>query len=164
MIYRRLTSQKGATLVELLVIMSIVGILTRLVTLNVFRGQQRASLTVTRDMLVSDLRKQQLRAMEGVTAEPGVYLDYSVRFESNKYVLYPGVVYDEENSANEMVTLDPVLQLDPTRLSGGTITFSRLSGEIRAYDADNSMIVLRNTQTGNHYTIQMNSLGVPFVE
>ncbi len=161
---RRFVWQKGATLVELLVIMGVIGILARLVTLDLFRGQQRASLTVTKDVLISDIRKQQHRAMEGVTSTPGVYLDYSVRFENQRYILYPGVVYDSENLANEIVPLEPILRFDPIDIPESTITFSRLSGEIRGFDDINNRVTVKNIQTGNQFVIQMNALGVPFVE
>lgn len=157
-------NQEGTTLVELIVIMAIVGILARVVTFNVFRGQQRASLTVSRDLLVSDIRRQQHRAMVGMTSTPGVYLDYSVRFEAQQYILYPGVVYDSSNVANEVTMLEPVLQFDPINVPNGTITFSRVSGEVRGYDEDNRSITLTNIQTGSQYVISFNSLGVPFVQ
>lgn len=156
--------QDGATLVELIVIMAVVGILARVVTLNLFQGQQRASLTVTRDLLVSDIRKQQHRAMVGMTSTPGVYLDYSIRFEAQRYILYPGVVYDSSNAANEVTVLEPVLQFDPIDVSNGTITFSRVSGEVRGYDENSRSITLKNIQTGNQYVISFNMLGVPFVQ
>lgn len=155
---------QGATLVELLIVMAIVGIFTRLVTLNVFRGQQRASLTVSRDALVSDIRKQQHRAMEGSTSAPGLYLDYSIRFEQNRYILFPGVVFDENNGANEVIGLDPILAFDPAGIPGGVITFARLSGEVRDYDPNMDRITLANTQTNDAYVIRFNKYGVPFVQ
>ncbi len=157
-------SQEGTTLVELIVIMAVIGILARVVTLNIFRGQQQASLTVTRDLLLSDIRKQQHRAMSGVTSEPGVYLDYSIRFEPQRYILYPGVIYDSNNVNNEVTVLESVLQFDPIDLTGFEITFSRLSGEIRGFDEDHRSITLKNIQTGNQYVIRFNMLGVPFVQ
>lgn len=156
--------QKGATLVELLVIMGVIGILARLVTLDLFRGQQRASLTVTRDTLVSDIRKQQHRAMEGMTSSPGVYLDYSIRFEDQRYILYPGIVYDANNPANDVVSLESILRFDPIEVPDATVTFSRISGEVRAYNAASRRITLKNIQTGNQFVVRFNSLGVPFVE
>ncbi len=156
--------QQGATLVELLVIMGVIGILARLVTLDLFRGQQRASLVVTKDTMISDIRKQQHRAMEGMTSSPGMYLDYSIRIENQRYILFPGTVFDENNPANDVVALDAILNIDPIQVPGNIITFSRISGEIRGYDEANHSVTLRNNQTGNQYTVQFNSLGVPFIE
>lgn len=157
-------NREGATLVELIVIMAVAGILARVVTLNLFQGQQRVSLTVSRDLLVSDIRKQQHRAMVGMNSAPGVYLDYSIRFEAQRYILYPGIVYDSNNTANEVTMLEPVLQFDPIDLPNGTVTFSRVSGEVRGYEEDNRSITIKNIQTGSQYVVSFNTLGVPFVQ
>lgn len=156
--------QKGTTLIELIVIMAVVGILSRLVTLDLFRGQQRASLIVSRDLLVSDIRKQQHRAMEGLTPSQGTYLDYSIRFEEQRYIVYPGVVYDSENPANDVIVLDSILRFEPIDIPDNTISFSRISGEVRGFDVAHNRVTLKNIQTANQYVVRVNSLGVPFVE
>lgn len=153
----------GASLIELLVVMAIVGIFARLVTLDLFRSQQRSSLTVARDSIVRDIRSQQLRAMSGDMTTAGVYVDYSIRFETNKYILFPGSVYSSDNPDNTVVPLDAILQFSSILFPTSIITFARLSGDIRSYAPGQDSVTLTNVQTGEHYTIQMNIRGIPSV-
>lgn len=156
-------SSSGATLIEVLLVMAIVGMFVRLITLNVFRGQQRVSLTVARDTLLSDMRKQQLRAMLGQTPQSGSLLDYSIRFEGDRYILYAGTVYDAQNPENEVVILDPILTFEPIELPNATLTFARASGEVRSFDPLLHYVTIRNTQTDNNFRIEINALGVPSI-
>lgn len=155
---------RGASLIELLLVMAVIGLFTRLITLNLFRGQQRTSITVTRDTLISDLRRAQYQAMQGETESPGAYLDYSVRFEEGRYIVFPGVVYDPGNSANEVVVLDPVTRFSSIDMPFSMMTFARLSGDVRDFDPIQNHVTLTNTQTGNNYRLTFNARGVPFLE
>lgn len=154
----------GASIIELLLVMAIIGIFARLITLNLFRGQQRTSLTVARDMFISDARRTQLQAMQGETESPGSYLDYSIRFEQDRYIIFPGTVYDAGNAANQVVALDPMLRFTAIELPFSTVTFSRLSGDIRNFDAAQNSVTLSNTQTGDSYRLRFNERGVLFMQ
>lgn len=154
----------GTTIIELLLVMAIIGIFTRLITLNLFRGLQHTSLAVSRDTLISDIRKQQFRAMHGDIEDPGVYIDYSIRFEQDRYILFPGIVYDAENPDNDTILLDPILQFTAIDLPLSTITFARLSGDIREFNSTLHTITIANVQTDEQYRLNMNARGIPFVE
>jgi len=158
------TFSKGASLIELLLVMAIIGVFARLITLSLFRGQQRTSITVTRDTIISDLRRTQLQAMQGETESPGSYLDYSIRFEQGRYIMFPGVVYDAGNAANQVVVLDSILSFSSVDLPFSTVTFARLSGDVRDFDSVLNHVTLANTQTGNSYRVTFNERGVPFLE
>lgn len=155
---------RGASLIELLLVMAIIGVFARLITLNLFRGQQRTSITVTRDTVVSDLRRTQLQAMQGETESPGSYLDYSIRFEEGRYIIFPGSVYDAGNTANQVVALDPILSFSSIDLPFSMITFARLSGDIRDFDSILNHVTLTNAQTGDSYRLTFNERGIPFIE
>lgn len=150
----------GATIVELLLVIAIAGVLLRVVTLGAFRSQQRISLVEARDKLVRDLRRQQYRAMTGVTGSGGANFDYSVYFESNRYILFPGTVYSAGNTENVVQPLDSPFQLTSIQFSQSTVTFARVSGDMRNYDISHSSLVLTNTQTGDQVMISINPRGV----
>lgn len=152
----------GVSLIELIVVIAIIGTMARLVTLDLFRGQQRVSLTAARDAVIRDIRDQQLRAMSGDTTTPGVYVDYSIRFEPTRYVLFPGSVYVSDNPQNTTVLLDGILRFTSVVFPSATVTFARLSGDIRNFAAGNDSVTLTNTQTSEQFRIQLNIHGIPF--
>lgn len=151
---------RGATMVELLLVIAIAGVLLRVVTLGAFRSQQRVSLVEARDKLVRDLRRQQYRAMTGVTGSGGANFDYSVYFEANQYILFPGTVYAAGNTSNVIQPLDPPFQLTSIQFSSSTVTFARVSGDMRNYSSSLSSLVLSNSQTGDQVLITVNPWGV----
>ena len=92
----------------------------------------------------------------------GVYTDYSIRFESDRYILYPGSVYDAGNTANIIVPLEPTVEFSSIGFAGSSVTFARLSGDIRNFIQANSTITLRDTQTNQQTTVTFNTHGIPF--
>lgn len=156
----RIRTQEGATLVELLLVIAITGIFLRLVTLGAFQSQQRVSLVETRDKLMRDMRRQQYRAMMGVTDINGATFDYSIYFEPTRYTLFPGSVYPPNNPQNIVQPLDPPFRLETITLTSSTLTFARVSGDMRNYASTKSSLILHNTQTGNQILITINPRGV----
>lgn len=155
---------RGASLIEALLVMVLMAMLVGLASTTIFNSQQRTSFSTARDGIIRDMREQQFRAMTGEIQSAGVYVDYSVRFETTRYILYPGTVYTSGNSANIVVTLDPILQFSSIGFSGATMTFARLSGDIRNFVQANSTVTLRNTQTNEQSIISFNMHGIPFIQ
>ena len=153
---------EGASLIEVLLVMVLMAMLVGVAATNIFTGQQHASFSTSRDGVIRDLREQQYKAMAGEVPSSGVYTDYSIRFESNRYILYPGSVYVDGNSANTVVQLEPTVEFSFIGFSGGSVTFARLSGDIRAFIQANSTVTLRDTQTNQQSTITFNMHGIPF--
>jgi len=153
---------EGASLIEALLVMVLMAMLVGVAATNIFTGQQHASFSASRDGIIRDLREQQYRAMAGEVQSAGVYIDYSIRFESDRYILYPGSVYDAGNSANTVVPLEPTVEFSSIGFVGSSITFARLSGDVRNYIQANSTITVRDTQTNEQTTIVVNMHGIPF--
>lgn len=151
------TSRHGFTLVEVLVAGIMVAILFLLATQSLFGGQRSASLAETASQLVRDLRETQIRVMQGSL------LDRSVRFEQDRYVIYPGVVYDSGNPENQAVVLPPSMQFTTIGVPDNTLTFARASGDIRSFTPGADSVVLTETALGTAVTFQVNSRGVVFV-
>ena len=158
------TRSEGASLIEALLVMVLMAMLIGIAATNIFTGQQHASFSTSRDGVIRDLRQQQYSAMVGEVQAAGVYTDYSIRFESNQYILYPGSVYDSENPANIVVPLEPTVEFSSIGFANDTITFARLSGEIRNFVQADSTITLRDTQTNEQTIITFNTHGIPFIE
>ena len=147
----RMTS--GFSLVELILVMSIMATLIGLITINLAGIQQRASLTSIVQNLISDIRQQQIKAMIGDTEGRPTASAYGIHIDSNQYVLFNGTSYDALDPSNFKVSLPSNMQfISP----GSNIIFSRVSGDISAA----ASIQLQDTTNSNTKTIQINKYGV----
>ena len=148
---------RGFTLVEVLVVGIILASLFLLATQSLFGGYRSATLAETANQLVRDLRETQIRVMQGSL------LDRSIRFEADRYIIYPGVVYDSGNSENQLIVLPPTMQFTSIGIPDSALTFARASGDIRAFVPGADSVVLTETSLGTAVTFQVNRRGVVFV-
>lgn len=160
---RRKKCIQGFTLVEVVIVGAIIGIMFMLTTQSLFRGNKSASLDQVSSSLLTDLRQQQIRAMQGMILTQGTIVDYSIRFESDRYILYPGAAYDSVNPQNQVVLLDSSMRFTSIGVPGSSITFALGSGDVRGYTSGADAVVLTETATGNAWTIRVNEAGVVFI-
>lgn len=151
---------QGFTFVEVVIVIGLVGMLIAILSTTLFRSQQSASLDTTAQLMVSDIKKQQIFAMSGDTASPGVFIDYSIRFDPHQYTLYPGSVYAASNTLNTVVSVEEPLRIISATGSAQVITFARLSGDVRNYSTSSGTIVIQNDQTNQQKQILVNQRGV----
>jgi prepilin-type N-terminal cleavage/methylation domain-containing protein len=125
-------NQQGFTLVEIIVVVLIMAILLGFITINLIRSQQNTSLTSTEEVLVADLRQQQLKAMIGDTEGRASADSYGVHFDANKYVLFHGT-YSATDSANTVINLQSNMQFNSSNFN---VIFSKLGGSTSARTID----------------------------
>lgn len=124
-----LSSRKGFTLVELIVVISIMVTLLGIATINLVGSQQMASLTATEEILLADLKQQQLKAMIGDTEGRATSDSYGIHFEERSYVTFHGSSYSSGDTSNAITNLERNMQFNN---AGFDIIFSKISGEITA--------------------------------
>lgn len=144
--------QRGFTLVELVVVISIIVTLLGFITISLVRSQQSASLTSVEEILLADLKQQQLKAMIGDTEGRETSDQYGIHFDPNKYVLFHGT-YSAEETSNSVINLDNNMQFN-SPLSD--VIFSRISGEI----SPAVIIELQDNTNSKLKRIYLNTLGV----
>lgn len=149
----QLSILKGFTLPELIVSVAIFAILATLVTLNVVGVKQRASLDTTINVLLSDLKQQQLKAMTGDTEGRVVADAYGMHTETNKYILFHGNIFDPNSVDNFSIDLGDNVEFT----TSSDIIFSRISGEI---SSGNMTLILQENTTGVARTINLNKYGI----
>lgn len=151
---------KGFTLVEVVIVGAIMGMMFLVSAPSLFGGIRSATLDQEADSIMRDLNTQQARAMQGLVSPSGSVADYSVRFETDRYVLYPGIVYDMGNNQNQEVMLDPAMRFTVIAVPGQIVTYARGSGKMRGFINGADYIELSDTETGNRITIRINESGV----
>lgn len=144
---------RGFTLVEIAVVVSIILILLGFITINLVRSQQTASLIATEEILLAELKQQQLKSMIGDTEGRTDSDMYGVHFDTDRYVLFHGAVYLSEETSNFVNDLDSNMQFNN---AGFDIIFSKLSGEIPGV----TIVELQDNTNSQLKRIHLNKYGV----
>lgn len=158
------TIKQGFTLVEVVVVVGLMLFTLGFITQTLFRGQQRTSFTETVNLLVRDMRQQQISVMQGDTFNDHVLSDYSIRFESDRYILFPGSVYVSTNANNRVVPLEPTMKFTSITFPGAILTFARGSGDVRSYNAAANSVTVTDSDTNSQKIISVNEHGVVFIQ
>jgi prepilin-type N-terminal cleavage/methylation domain-containing protein len=145
---------RGFTLPELIITMTILMTLLLISTISLVNVKQRTSLTTSLDLIIGDIRMQQLKAMVGDTEQTNEKHDYGIHFASSTYVLFRGSTYDATDTANLTIQYG-----DNISLVGASrdVVFSRVTGEI--VTGAISIVFLEGT-TGSQRTLTLNKYGV----
>ncbi len=130
---------------------SIIVTLLGLITISLVRSQQGVSLTSAEEILVADLRQQQLKAMIGDTEGRTTSDSYGIHFDSNQYVLFHRT-YSAGEASNSVINLDSNMKFNNTDYD---VIFSRLSGT-----TSETIIELQDNTNSNLKKIHLNTLGV----
>lgn len=147
---------------EMAVVMSLLSLLFGLVWLNLLSSKESASQNASIDVLVSDLRSQQLKAMQGDT-EGRIGNDaYGVRFDATTYTLFHGMSYLSSDPANQVVSLTDNEQFQSITFPGSTILFASVSGQVVGFSQGNNSFVLRNVSTNTQKTFLINAIGTVY--
>jgi len=145
-------TKRGFTLIELVVVISIILILLGFITISLARSQQTASLTSVGEILSADLKQQQLKSMVGDTEGRETTDAYGVHFDSNRYVLFHGT-YSSLETSNFNIDLDDNMQFNSP---GYEVIFAKKSGEITGPVT----IELQDNTNSKIRKIYLNVLGV----
>jgi prepilin-type N-terminal cleavage/methylation domain-containing protein len=149
--------QKGFTLIELLVVLAILAVFVfiALASFGVF-GRQ-VSLDTASQQIISTLQlaRNQTLASEDETV-------YGVHFETDRYVLFKGVVYDPSDINNKETVLTST-EIYERNLAGGgdDVIFTRIRGNTTNTGNIKIKVIEEPSRTK---TILINSLGQASIE
>lgn len=139
--------------------MGVIGLLFGVSSLVLTGLIPKASVRAQAEVLVSQLRQQQLKAMSGATEGLDESGSYGVYFGDNYYTLFHGSAYDPDSSRNYTVTLDDPAQLSTT-FTDRQVVFASGSGEVAEYTADRNNCTIFRTDTINALSLDLNQYGV----
>lgn len=149
----------GFSLLELIIILSIMSTLIMLATSNLFGAQYNASFTTSFNTVLSDINHQRLKAMTGDTTGQSPYQNYGIYFETDAYILFAGTNYNPVDPANFTVSLGDNVAFFNNIFNQSQIIFAAGSGEVLNYNINTNSIGIRHNVTGEQKTITVNSLG-----
>lgn len=147
----------GFIFAELVVVLGIVSVLFGLGTINIFRLLQRPPVVAHVDVLTSDLRSAQTRAMIGDTNGVSTS-DFGVMIEAERYILFRGSMYNAADSANIVISFPTGIRASTT-FPNSQLVFARGSGEIIGFTDGQNTITLQKSDAGEQQAIQINRLG-----
>ncbi|MBI3341888.1 type II secretion system protein [Candidatus Curtissbacteria bacterium] len=148
-------SQKGFSIVELLIIMGIFAIFVGFTSLNLLNIRSKSSLGTAVDVLLTDLNSQQIKAMSG---DNGGDI-YGIHFLSSSYVLFKGT-YSAGDPANFTVNLDNSSINTTLPSSSSELVFNKTSGAVVGFSSGANTIRFQTNDISNQKIITVNRLGV----
>lgn len=150
--------QAGFTIPDLLISIAIFSILIGFSLTNLPKTQRTISVLSSVNILLSDMRLQQIKAMSGDTQATGVVSSYGIYFGTNSYTLFRGTSYSAGDTTNVVVNLDTGLQI---ATPNATLVFTKGSGTVAGFVANGTnTFAIKNPQTGEKKTITTNQYGV----
>ncbi len=154
----------GFTLIELMVSMGIFLILFALASLSITRLPSTTAQSTNIDILISDIKSQQTKAMSGNTSGGSAASDYGIYFDTsvtpNKYWLFRGSTYS--SGLNKFaVELDPNLSITTT-FPGSQIIFTAQSGDVVSYSSTTDSITITNNFINSPTIIRLNKYGATY--
>lgn len=152
-------NQKGFTLIEITLVMAILFILFGFATFNLVGQQRSVSIQTTADTLISDIYSQQNKAMVGQAGS-----SYGIYFEINKYTLFQGDIYSQNNPNNFIVNMDPGYSMVSVTFTNNTIVFASGSGEINDYALNKDSVTVQNDTSADSKKIKLNRYGAVIEE
>lgn len=151
---------KGFTLVELAIVMALFIILMAFTSISLTTLTPTASVTATRDVLISDIKAQQMQAMTGSANGTGTSVPQGIYFETDQYTLFSGAAYSESDPHNLVIQMPNGITLTGTNLPSNSIIFEPSSGEVQNYLDTSDTIQLQHSTINEAAQIEINQLGV----
>lgn len=149
------TRESGFTVIELLVVLTIIALLFALSTINLGQAQVTASVSTVTSTLLADLKNQQILAMSGGVGSTSSQQPHGIYIQSNEYTLFDDSSYNSGDSSNYTVDLNSITM--STTLPSDQVVFNAGDGAVAGFTSgDNTITVIGN---GESETITINRFG-----
>jgi prepilin-type N-terminal cleavage/methylation domain-containing protein len=150
----------GFSLIEVILVIVMLSALFGFVSVDYLKTRNRVSLDQTTQLLITDIKNQQLQMMAGKTNSLATNVPYGIYFEQNKYTLFHALSYASNDTHNFAINLDSDNQFTNINLPNFRIIFASTSGEIQNYNASQNTITISNINNNDQKIITINKYGV----
>lgn len=147
-----LKQQAGFTLVELLVVVTIIAIIFGLSVVSLGQPQAASNRQDTTDTLLADLKNQQLFAMVGTTGSATAQQPAGLYVQSNQYTLFTGSSYNSSDSYDYVVSA-PTGTTFSTTFPSGIVLFNKGAGDINGFTSGSNTITITTSAGTRTLTI-----------
>jgi len=149
--------KSGFTLIELILVITITGIIISFVTINFVATQSKDLINSTVSILVADLKEQQIKAISGDTEGTPAPSELGIFIEPNSYTLFRGATYSPSDPSNFVINIEPPLSFS-NNLPSSQIIFAINSGEWESYISGQNSITIQSA-AGGQKIITINRYG-----
>ncbi|MBA3550755.1 prepilin-type N-terminal cleavage/methylation domain-containing protein [Patescibacteria group bacterium] len=145
--------KKGFTLIEILIVISIIGIISTILMTSFSLFNKSEALDKDTDAVVESLEGARSLTLSSQNAS-----QYGVHFGTSKITIFTGTSYTESASTNRDVVLSPTDTILTISLTGGgsDVVFKRLTGET----TQNGTVIISSPSTSKTRTVTIYKTGV----
>jgi hypothetical protein len=139
-------------------------------TVNLFRPVGTSKLDSVSSDVASIIREAQNKAMNTDTSGQAVTSEYGIHFETNKYTLFIGSVFNSNDTNNlvvdapSQIVITPNLPCQSLPNQCNNIVFQKVSGEVIGFDGSKNSVCLTETVSNDRRLVRINFLGVADVQ
>ncbi|MBI3380279.1 type II secretion system protein [Candidatus Gottesmanbacteria bacterium] len=151
-------TQRGFTLVEVIIALLIFSSLVTMVIINLLNVKHKASLSDSIDTFINNLKSQQLKAMVGDTEGNNTKDNIGIYLTTNKYTDFYGTL-NLSSSTNLDINFDDNIQIISTTFPSSQIIFLSGSGDISGAIGNNT-ITMKNSLSSEQKIITVNKYGI----
>jgi len=151
---KNLQTQRGISLLEVLITVAVIGILTAVIAYSFISFKNTQLLSVARDQVVSIVIKAKSETLASKNS-----MSYGVHFENIKVVLFTGPTYSATAVDNQVYVFDSKVSMSSIVLTGGgnEILFDRLTGFVTQ---NGNVIVSLISDTSKQKSITISKTGI----
>jgi len=151
--------KKGLTLIEVLVVIGILAILFSLGTVIFGSFTRKDQALVEARRIEAILNEAKIKTISGFSLGEGQNLNFGVYFQTDRYVLFPGLTYDPQDSRNQEFLLPVSLEIVPIFFPENSVVFEKVTGEVLGFNPDQNYLILDDKKSQEKKKISLNHLG-----
>jgi prepilin-type N-terminal cleavage/methylation domain-containing protein len=150
---------KGFTIIEMVIVITIFSILVSLTYTNFIRPQRSVNARSIISILRNDVRHQQLKTMFSQNSTLNNSRAHGIYFDSYSYTLYTNSSYSLGDGTNFTVDLPTNFEFSTINFPSGELNFGSVDGSVAGYNPAQNSVTLRNVDSDEQFTLTVNNYG-----